>query len=374
MPIYYWRFRSLAINDSKSWLSLVHLTSRLKKQTTVEVRVPNAQSMISLLTLIGLQCHNALYTWKLVFGFDQQWHEMILCASSAREEDQWKSELLISSKADNAIPAASDLTFLAVKMRSLGLIFGQPGSLSRRYSMQRAALVDRPKTGYQVIIRNTSSAQEGQDSPKSPSGTFNRSASLLLTSRIPVLAPERADRVRLEHALEGVWTKELLPFPGMTTHRVGNFVRVSKNSVMRKLSKASTNTQSSKHSLSCTSLDDPFVEATSPEESQSVAPEVAAEQKVVTPISTIRSELEGYSIPSEAVVIKESAREPAPDQMKISFNVTKPSKNRGTSENTVITSDDLDPEDRDDERTNRPKKNKTLLKAFSAEGIRTWFA
>ena len=259
-------------------------------------------------------------------------------------------------------------------MRSLGVVFGQPGSLSGRMTIQRATTVDKPKTGCQVTVRNTHSVREGQDSPKALSGSFNRSTSLLSMSRIPVFAPERADRIRLEHALEGVWTKERLPYPGMTTHRVGNFVRVSKESVMRKLSKASTHTQSSKHSVSCSGLDDPFVEAASPKETEQAPPEAAAGQKEITPTSTVRSKLEGYPLRSDVHEAEEPARAAAPDPTKITFDISKPSRSLVASEASVIAGDGASKENRDSDETERPKRGKTLLKAFSAEGIRTWFA
>jgi hypothetical protein len=103
---------------------------------------------------------------------------------------------------------------------------------------------------YQVIIKNTNTFKE-----TSSSASINRSQSLLTTNRIPVLAPSRADRIRLETLLADVWTKEILPFPGMTGRaRSEHLVRASASSMMRKLSVASIASNFTKRSGSMASL------------------------------------------------------------------------------------------------------------------------
>lgn len=84
--------------------------------------------------------------------------------------------------------------------------------------------------------------------------TINRSQSLLTTnSRVPILAPSRGERARLEALLGDVWSREILPFPGMTTRsRSEHLVRTSASSVMRKLSVASITSSFNKRSASVT--------------------------------------------------------------------------------------------------------------------------
>lgn len=41
----------------------------------------------------GLQCHTALFTWKLCFEVDGQLYELILSACSANEEEAWMKAL-----------------------------------------------------------------------------------------------------------------------------------------------------------------------------------------------------------------------------------------------------------------------------------------
>lgn len=86
--------------------------------------------------------------------------------------------------------------------------------------------------------------------------TINRSQSLLLTKgRIPVLAPARADRARLETLLSDVWTRESLPFPGMTVRaRNEHLIRTSAHSVIRKLSVTSITSTFAKRSASLASI------------------------------------------------------------------------------------------------------------------------
>lgn len=88
------------------------------------------------------------------------------------------------------------------------------------------------------------------------SAPVNRSQSLLTTNhRIPTLAPPRSERARIEALLSDVWSREILPFPGMTTRsRSEHLVRSSASSVMRKLSVASIASSFGRRPGSLTSL------------------------------------------------------------------------------------------------------------------------
>lgn len=112
------------------------------------------------------------------------------------------------------------------------------GTVARRLSIRRATTVGPKSPLCQVIIENTSATKDTATS--STNAAVNRSQSLLGTNRIPVLAPSRAERVRLERLLSDVWTKQILPYPGMTGRaRSEHIVRSSASSMMRKLSVAS---------------------------------------------------------------------------------------------------------------------------------------
>lgn len=128
-----------------------------------------------------------------------------------------------------------------------------PGTIARRISIHRATTVG-PRFGLcQVIIKNTSAFK---NVPHSASCTsINRSQSLLMTNRIPVLAPSRTERTRLETLLSDIWTRDVLPYPGMSSRaRNEHPVRASASSMMRKLSVASITSNFTKRSGSMASL------------------------------------------------------------------------------------------------------------------------
>ncbi|MCJ1469436.1 hypothetical protein MMC07_008069 [Pseudocyphellaria aurata] len=208
----------------------------------------------------GLQCYTAPYSWKLVFESNQQLYELILCACSAREEEQWKSSLLEYSSKEGQIQKEDQATLaplfyiLLPDIRSLGHIFGVPGTLTRRISIQRAATVNPRTNACQVIIKNTNALRDSNDSQTSAPDSLSRSHSLLSTNRILVLAPKRAERLRMEYALTEVWTRDLLPFPGMSPNRGEHLIRTSASSMMRKLSRATMANSFTKRSTSNASL------------------------------------------------------------------------------------------------------------------------
>ena len=209
-----------------------------------------------------MQCCTALYSWKIIFEADQQLFELILSACSSQEEDVWKSYLSeISSSVKSQNPAdhqtvyPETCSFLWIKPRSIGSVFGKPGTLTRRISIQRASTVGSKTNVHQVIIKNTHALRETTDLSTSEDGSVNRSQSLLSTnSRITVLAPKRTERIRMEHDLSKVWTKDLLPYPGMGGTRGDHLLRASASSMMRKFSRASLTTGFSKRSASHASI------------------------------------------------------------------------------------------------------------------------
>ena len=213
-----------------------------------------------LLTVLGLQCHTALYAWKVAFESEQQLHEMIFCACSPQEEEQWKTKILECAckeeqrqREDQAVSLPS-YSLLSLDMKPICQVLGLPGTLARRLSVQRASTISPRNATFQVIIRNTSTLKDCKDLPDSPSSSLGRSQSHLTTNRISILAPKRSDRARMEHQLAGVWTRELLPYPGMSSHRGENMIRSSASSVIRKLSKANISGQFSKRSASISSV------------------------------------------------------------------------------------------------------------------------
>lgn len=144
-------------------------------------------------------------------------------------------------------------TSVFLDLKPAGPIFGQAGTLARRLSIQRAVTVGTRNNTCQVIIRNTHRPNTSQES-REPPEALNRSRSLLTTHRNIVLAPKRSDRVRLEQSLAEVYSKEVLPFPGMTGSRSGHLIRTSAGTIARKLSLVNVHGHFSRRSLSLSSV------------------------------------------------------------------------------------------------------------------------
>lgn len=209
---------------------------------------------------LGLQCHNALHSWKLVFESECNLYELMFSACSAVEEEQWRKylrDLSVSSSTatDSSKPhkwPPERLTTLMLDLKSLGPVYGHADSFARRLSIQRAATVGTRSATCQVIIRHTANLVEGEDQRSDIAHAINRSQSLLSTHRVSVLAPKRSERIRLEHCLSDVWSRDIIPFPGMTANRGGNIIRASAGSLVRRLSRASMHGPFSRRSTSIT--------------------------------------------------------------------------------------------------------------------------
>lgn len=83
---------------------------------------------------LGLQCHNAPFSWKIVFECDYQLYEMMLTASNPKEEVEWRSRLELGSMMVSQSQDTSNLySSLFLEMRSLGTVYGKQGKWSLAY-------------------------------------------------------------------------------------------------------------------------------------------------------------------------------------------------------------------------------------------------
>lgn len=195
----------------------------------------------------------------MVFEHTQQLYELIFCACSLREEETWtgaiaqQAEKAVAKREEEISPITPVYELLTLNVNSLGFIFGMPGSLTRQLSVQRAATVHARTNGAQVIIRNTTAGKANKDEGDSVFGSIGRSKSVMSASHVPILAPKRTDRSRMESALSDVWSRDRLPFPGMSTQR-DHAIRASASSMMRRISRASISSTFSKRSPSTASF------------------------------------------------------------------------------------------------------------------------
>jgi hypothetical protein len=209
----------------------------------------------------GLQCYTTPHSWKLVFEHSARMYEIIFTACSAMEHDAWRQQLLdrIGAQSKAVANGATNIFELHSpmigEMRSIGKAFGKPSSFLEQMSMHRTATVGPTTDLNQVVIKNTQAVKEVMENSSNASLPIGRSQTVATPSHVQTLAPRRADRVRLEALLSDVWTKELLPYPGMAPRRTDP-LRASANHVMRKFSMASiaSNFSSSKRSASYTSV------------------------------------------------------------------------------------------------------------------------
>lgn len=180
-----------------------------------------------------------------------------MTACNAKEEAEWRSQLSRPGKEQFAsIPEVTTLDSMSLSIKSLGTIFGKPGrsrypplylraytdwktgTVARRVSIQRATTVGSKSALCQVVLKNTTTVKD--NSASTTLSTISRSQSLLTTNPRNTLAPTIAERMRLEALLADVWSRERLPFPGMSGRsRSEQLVRSSASTVIRKLSVAS---------------------------------------------------------------------------------------------------------------------------------------
>ncbi|KAK1639162.1 RhoGEF domain-containing protein [Colletotrichum phormii] len=195
----------------------------------------------------GLQCHTAPFSWKLVFECDSQLYEILMTACSPREQEEWRSRLSVARTGEQEQIDPNLYSSMSLNMKSLGTV-------ARRISIHRATTVGPKSPLCQVILKNTSVMRDSSDAASTTS--INRSQSLLTTNpRIPILAPPRGERARLEALMSDVWSRDFLPFPGMTGRsRSEHLVRSSASTMMRKLSVASIASSFAKRSNSVASM------------------------------------------------------------------------------------------------------------------------
>jgi hypothetical protein len=210
-------------------------------------------------SVIGLQCHHAPHSWKLTFERDNRHYELIQVACSAAEASAWRAH--IASGIDHAVSAvargrANILELQSPLMEDIKSIeeINEEKGLQRYSSLRHASTRSNRSDQHHVIITNTQTYSETVETSSQSSLRLLRSHSSAVPSRTQTLAPRRSDRHRLEKVLVDVWSRDLLPYPGLT--RKTDPFRASANHVMRKFSMASitSNFSSSKRSVSYTSI------------------------------------------------------------------------------------------------------------------------
>lgn len=213
---------------------------------------------------LGLQCYSTPFSWKLCFEYRHQLYEIIMTACNAKEENEWTKRL----SEDQEHPTGADVWFagdidLDIESQCSLLSKGTKRLELRSYRKTDATSLDTVTSTQAlqasasrgclsqkyVVLKNTTTLGRESSISKSSSGRVYRSKSLLTPSQMTVLTPAKADRTRLESLVRDVWSRKVLPFPGMVMRsRSENIMRTSASSMMRKLSVAGIASSLSKRS------------------------------------------------------------------------------------------------------------------------------
>ncbi|RJE19559.1 hypothetical protein PHISCL_08093 [Aspergillus sclerotialis] len=168
----------------------------------------------------GLCCYGCLYSWKLLFQEHDDNFELILSASSATEERQWKTEILKRTAvlSDITKPGPTDprrYSFSSLDLAPLNRETHSAPSLARRSSMYSLGNPPVKSTLQHVVIKKTHCPNSTDEITRQVNGEIERPK--LQSSQSPlILTTRRHDRIRLERFISDVYTRDVLPFPGMT--------------------------------------------------------------------------------------------------------------------------------------------------------------
>ncbi|KAH8703150.1 putative Rho guanyl nucleotide exchange factor [Talaromyces proteolyticus] len=174
----------------------------------------------------GVACFDTPFSWKVVFQYNKNRYELILSASSASEERNWKTEILKASAiSPEEIPTLSleprRFSLLSIPLQTLesdgrSLLLSRTASL-RSLSSHSFLRAEQP----QVIIKKTYNPVYDSEVRLLQDSELTRSRSVAKTNigEPTILAPLRWSRVKLERSIADIFSHEILPYPGMTLGR-----------------------------------------------------------------------------------------------------------------------------------------------------------
>ena len=191
-----------------------------------------------LISQIGLHCEDDPLSWKIIFYSGCCVFELVATACSEKEAIRWKEQLQKQINHEEKQLGRGLIPFL---QRSRDFLDMKP-----KFAF--------PNNNCRPIITRSTSANAVNDAiPKSPVvnliikgtesvitrsisniGSVGRSQTVHTTNRPAILTPKRHDRLRLEHRLASVWTKDVIPYPGMQTGRGEYVIRSSAESLFRR--------------------------------------------------------------------------------------------------------------------------------------------
>ena len=183
----------------------------------------------------GLCARHSLYSWKILFDHGTENYELIFSASSAMEEKQWKTEIIkcAAEIVERGACGPSAYSFVSLALLPLNMSPQDGPALTRMPSTPSFAATRPRSNSKEVCIRRTNYPNSAEDSISQADGDqqLTRARSVYSRRNPTVLTPRRQDRIRLEKFIADVYTRDVLPFPGMALakgdilSRTGSLIR-----------------------------------------------------------------------------------------------------------------------------------------------------
>ncbi len=183
----------------------------------------NIYQVVSSFTnaLIGYDYY-CIFSWKLLFQLRDEKFELVLSASSAAEEKQWKTGILKSVAASVDVPNAISseqrrCLFLALDVVPEEDVPEFVPQLSRRPSLQTLGAIgmQRARSNLQAIIIRKTHCPHKHGQPQQVDGELERYKIPSFVSQPLTFMARRQDRIRLERVILHIYTRDALPYPGM---------------------------------------------------------------------------------------------------------------------------------------------------------------
>lgn len=186
-----------------------------------------------------MHCSDVPFTWKIVFGIGSSLNELVLTCCSEKEAVLWKEFLMRGIETgmgpqERACTEPSRVYYTELRPLSAAFVEGELRGL-RRASFTHGGADDEKAEGCTSLsIRGTRAASQDYGSRKP-----RRALSFQTPCPTVVVATQRMDRIQLEKQLAGLWTRDMLPYPGMSVSWADNPILSSAGLLMRKLSRRS---------------------------------------------------------------------------------------------------------------------------------------
>ncbi|WEW61555.1 hypothetical protein PRK78_007045 [Emydomyces testavorans] len=185
---------------------------------------------------IGLHCPGTPYSWKLIFSFRHDLVELVFTACSEKEETEWLRNFLtqINPETDGQLEAVHRLTghskvYFTLKPLQAVIVNGRLLSIARRTSIHGTLITMASPDYLPIHIKGTTAFPPANQTTRPPLG---RSQSMQCPRREVILTPKRQKRFKLERRLVDIWTRDIIPYPGMALGIGESLMRTSTDVLM----------------------------------------------------------------------------------------------------------------------------------------------